>query len=50
MVRDASYGVLKSLRKVENAVNPLLGGVPAGRGGLVSSATINSPLLLPGGD
>jgi hypothetical protein len=33
------YGVHTSLRKVKNAVNPLLGGVPVGRGGLVSSAT-----------
>jgi hypothetical protein len=34
----------------QNMQNPLLGGVPEGRGGLVSSAMTNPPLPLPRGD
>jgi hypothetical protein len=33
--------------KVNREVNPLLGGVPEGRGGLVSCAMIKPPLPLP---
>jgi hypothetical protein len=36
--------------KSQNAVNPLLGGVPVGWGGLVSNVMTNPPLPLPRGD
>jgi hypothetical protein len=42
--------VTYTFEEVKNEAHPLLGGVPIGRGGSVSSAMTNPPLPLPRGD